>query len=323
MKTLQARLHAIEQLARGIHRFEFRPTDGAAWPAVSAGAHVDLLLPHRLRRSYSLVNAPGESHRYVVAVNREESGTGGSRYLHDGLRVGQELSISEPRNSFPLHEEATHSVFIAGGIGITPLWSMVQRLAQLDAPWTLHYAARTHGGAAFVDPLVGLGAEKRCAVHLYFDQDAGGRGLDLQAIVQASPPDAHLYCCGPVRMLTAFELAAALHPPALVHREFFSAAAPTAQAQDSVDENFSVRLSRTGKIVPVKPGSTILEAVLDAGVDVPYSCMSGICGACVTTVLAGVPDHRDLVLTDAEKRAGTSVVICCSRAKTPELTLDL
>ncbi len=323
MKTLQARLHAIEQLATGIHSFEFRPTDGAAWPAVCAGGHVDLHLPNRQSRSYSLVNRPGENHRYVVAVNRDGSGKGGSRYLHDTLRVGQTLFISEPRNSFPLQESATHSVFIAGGIGITPLWSMVQRLAQLGAPWTLHYAARTRDGAAFVDQLVSLGSKLQDEVNLHFDGGASDRRMDLQAVVQASPPDADLYCCGPVRMLEAFESAAAQRPPARVHREYFAAPPSPPTLAGVVDEGFTVRLARTGKTIPVHPGTSILDAILHAGVDVTHSCMTGICGACATDVLGGTPDHRDMVLSDAEKASGATIILCCSRARSPELILDL
>lgn len=284
---------------------------------------MDLHLPNHLSRSYSLVNMPGESHRYVIAVNRDASGKGGSRYMHDTLRVGQTLSISEPRNTFPLHESATHSVFIAGGIGITPLWSMIQRLAQLGAPWTLHYAARTPCGAAFAEQLVALESGSRGEVKFYFDQGARDKWLDLHAIVQASPPDADLYCCGPVRMLEAFESAASQHPPTLVHREYFAAPPSQPQAPGTVDEGFTVRLSRTGKVIPVNQGTTILEAVLEAGVEVPYSCMSGICGACATNVLGGEPDHRDLVLSDAEKEAGGKMIICCSRAKSAELILEL
>lgn len=323
MKTLQARLHSIEQLATGIHSFEFRPADGAAWPAVCAGAHVDLHLPYRLSRSYSLVNAPGESHRYVIAVNRDGTGKGGSRYLHDTIRVGQELSISEPRNSFPLHEGATHSVFIAGGIGITPLWSMVQRLAQIGAPWTLHYAARSRDCAALLEPLLALGADSGGEVRLYFDNGPSEQRLDLLETIQGSPDDADLYCCGPVRMLEAFDAAASQRPPSRVHREYFAAPPAPQQAAGSVDEDFTVRLSKSGRVIPVHRGTTILDALLDAGVEIAYSCMSGICGACTINVVGGVPDHRDLVLSDAEKESGKKMVICCSRAKSPELILEL
>lgn len=325
MNTLQARLHSIKYLAQGIHGFEFRPADGAAWPVVSAGSHVDIHLATNLSRSYSLINAPGESHRYVIAVNRDEKGKGGSRYMHDTLRVGQCLSISEPRNSFPLQESASQSIFIAGGIGITPLWCMIQRLAQLDAPWTLHYAARTRGGAALIDQLEALALQHGGVVKLYFDQGESSKMMDLPAIIQDSPPDAHLYCCGPARMLEAFDQAAAAsqHSPERVHREYFAAPPLPSETGGTTDESFCVRLSKSGKVITVDKGTTILDAILDAGVDVPYSCMSGICGACAINVLDGIPDHRDLVLSDTEKESGKTVVICCSRSKSPELVLEI
>ena len=322
MKTLLARLHSVEWLASGVLGFDFRPVGAHEWPAAPAGSHIDVHLPDGLVRSYSLVNAPGERHRYAIAVNRDESGRGGSRYMHDHLRVGQELSISEPRDSFPLTEAASHSVFIAGGIGITPLWNMVQRLSQIGAPWTLHYSARSPEGAAFAQPLAVLASKAGGRVHMNYDGGMSCKRLDLAAIVASAPADAHVYCCGPIRMLEAFEAACVDRDPALVHREYFAAPAMPQPAGAS-DQEFTVTLTRTGKTIPVGAGTSILDAVLKAGVDVSYSCMSGICGACVTNVLGGVPDHRDLVLSDAEKDAGETMMICCSRARSAELTLDL
>jgi tetrachlorobenzoquinone reductase len=322
MKTRLARLHSIEWLASGILGFDFRPVGEHQWPAAPAGSHIDVHLPDGLVRSYSLVNAPGERHRYAIAVNRDESGRGGSRYMHDQLRVGQVLSISEPRDSFSLTEAASHSVFIAGGIGITPLWNMIQRLSQIGAPWTLHYAARTPEGAAFAEPLAVLASQAAGRVHMHYDSGMSCKRLDLGAVVTSAPSDAHLYCCGPIRMLEAFESACTHRDPALVHREYFAApAAP--QPTGATDQEFTVKLTRTGKTISVGADMSILDAVLNAGVDVSYSCMSGICGACLTNVLGGVPDHRDLVLSDVEKNSGQTMIICCSRAKSPELTLDL
>lgn len=246
MKLLQAKLHSIQLLAAGVHGFDFRPAGQDQWPAVAAGSHIDLHLPNGLMRSYSLVNAPGESHRYVIAVNREASSKGGSSYLHDRIRVGQVLSISQPRDSFPLRETTAHSVLIAGGIGVTPLWSMVQRLSEIGAPWTLYYSARGRECAAFVDPIAALASSTGGQVYLNFDAGASDKRLDLRAIVEAAPPDAHVYCCGPVPMLKAFESACAQRDPALVHREYF--AAPAAQkTSDTAERAFTVRLARSRK----------------------------------------------------------------------------
>lgn len=322
MKTLQARLHAIEWLADGVLGFDFRPMNDARWPVVTAGAHIDLHLPNGSLRSYSLVNAPGESHRYAIAVNREASGQGGSRWMHDQFRVGQVLALSEPRHSFPLIEEAAHSVFIAGGIGVTPLWSMVQRLSQIGAPWTLYYSARARESAAFVEQLESLASRAGARLKLNFDGGLSDKRLDLSTVIDAIAPDAHVYCCGPVPMLEAFERACAQRNPAQVHREYF--AAPTlAEAADAPDQAFTVTLARTGRTIEVGAKVSVLDAILRAGIDVPYSCLSGICGACATQVLCGVPDHRDFVLSDAEKASGEAMIICCSRARSQSLTLDL
>lgn len=322
MNTLQARLHSIEWLASGILGFDFRPVGGDQWPIAPAGSHIDLHLPNGLVRSYSLVNAPGECHRYLIAVNRDESGRGGSRYMHDQLRVGQMLSISVPRDSFPLNEAAPHSVFIAGGIGITPLWSMIQRLSEIGAPWTLHYSARTPEGAAFARPLALLASRATGRVHMNYDGGMSCKRLDLEAIVASAPPDAHVYCCGPIRMLEGFESACSQRDTALVHREYFAAPAASLPV-GTTDLEFTVKLAKTGRTIQISAGMSILDAILNAGVEVSHSCMSGICGACVTNVLDGVPDHRDMVLSDSDRNAGKAMMICCSRSKSPELTLDL
>lgn len=242
--------------------------------------------------------------------------------MHDQLRVGQVLSISAPRNSFPLTETATRSIFIAGGIGVTPLWSMVQRLAALGMPWTLYYSARARESAAFVAQIELLAAQAGGQVHLNFDDGRSDRRLDLAAVVDAQAPDAHLYCCGPTPMLQAFERACAQRDPALVHREYF-AAPVAAKTADATDAQFTVTLARSGKTIAVDAKTSVLDAILGAGVEVSYSCLSGICGACATRVLCGEPDHRDFVLSDAEKASGQAMIICCSRSKTAELTLDL
>ncbi|MGT2455173.1 PDR/VanB family oxidoreductase [Cupriavidus basilensis] len=325
MQRLNARLHAIHWLAEGIHGFELRPSDAQTWPAVTAGAHIDLFLPNGLVRSYSLVNLQGECHRYVIAASLEPADRGGSRYLHETLRVGATIAISAPRNSFPLRESARHTVFFAGGIGITPLWSMAQRLSYRSGSWALYYAARARENAAFADELVALAKETGNTVHLNFDGGAKEKMLDIRGIVASCADDVDLYCCGPVPMLRAFEAACEGRDPAQVHREYFAAPQPVTppEAGAGAGDAFTVILSRAQKRLIVGPGTNILEAVLDAGVEVPYSCMSGVCRACETGVLAGIPDHRDLVLSDAERAAGSTMMICCSRAQSGELTLDL
>lgn len=324
MRTIKARIHAIEFLAEDILGIDLRPVDGAEWPVAIAGSHIDLHLPGNMIRSYSLVNAQGEKHRYVISVSRDANSRGGSKYLHEVLRVGDVLTISEPRNSFALKESASHSIFIAGGIGITPLWSMAQRLSQIGAPWTIYYSAQAPERAAYVEQLSSLASETGGTIHLNFDGGQRDRMLNLQQIVESSPRDADLYCCGPIPMLRAFEAACEGRNPDTVHREYFAApVSASSPAEKGSEEEFVVVLSKSNKTVKVGPATTILDAVLNAGVEVSYSCMAGICRACETNVLGGLPDHHDLVLSDSERECGATMMICCSRAKTAELILDL
>jgi ferredoxin-NADP reductase len=313
-ETTEVRITSIALEAQGIKSFELQPLVAQSLPPVPAGAHIDLHLPNGMIRSYSLVNPPGERHRYVIAVSNDPASRGGSRFVHEGLRVGHTLTIGVPRNNFPLAEEAKQSVLIAGGIGVTPLWCMIQRLEELERPWMLYYCARTRQGAAFVEQLRAFGER----VHFNFDQEAGGRMLDIAQVVNGTAPDTHLYCCGPTPMLNAFEKATALRPPECVHVEYF-----TAKEAPATSGGFTVVLARSGLSVAVPPGKTILDTLLDQGIDVPYLCMEGSCGTCETKVLEGVPDHRDVALSNIEKAANGSMMICCSGSNSEKLVLDL
>ncbi len=317
-ETLQLRLRSITHEAAGILSFELRSPADAPLPAFTAGAHVDLHLPQGTIRSYSLVNPQEERHRYLVAVNRDPSSRGGSRFMHDELRVGTILPVSLPRNNFRLSEDADLSIFVAGGIGVTPILCMIERLCSLGKPWVLHYCARSRQNAAFLERIQHLRSTGLGTVHLNFDQGNAANMLDIPAVAASAPAGAHLYCCGPVPMLDAFERACASMPPACVHVEYFAAReAPAAEG------GFVVQLSRSGKIIPIARGMTILDALLEAGVNAQYSCMEGICASCETRVLEGVPDHKDLVLTKEEKESNKVMMICCSGSKTDKLVLDL
>ena len=267
-------------------------------------------------RSYSLVNDQSERHRYVIAVNKDVAGRGGSSFVHDGFKAGDIVTVSMPRNNFALREDAEWSLLIAGGIGITPLLSMIRRLQALRRPWKLSYAARTRRAAAFLDELGAIGPDAQ--LHLHFDDEHGGRPLDLAALVGSAPAGAHLYCCGPVPMLEAFEKATAGRPAEHVHVEYFQA-----KQAPAVDGGFEVRLARSNRTIAVEPGKTILNAVLDAGVMANYSCSEGVCGTCETRVIEGIPDHRDLFLSPEEQAANKTIMICCSGSKSGTLVLDL
>lgn len=316
---LPLRVRALTWEAENILGVELVPTTpDTLLPPFDAGAHVDLHLPGNVQRSYSLLNTPGERQRYCIAVNKDAASRGGSRWVHESLRPGAVLTVSAPRNNFALDERAAHSVFIAGGIGITPILSMIRRLDALGRPWQLHYAARTRAHAAFADTLRALAGRGAGQVEFRFDQEPGGRPLDLGAIVRALPDDAHVYCCGPLGLLDAFETASANLPRERVHVEYFAAKDAAATAG-----GFRVTLHRSGRTLDVQPGQTILDTLIAAGVEPPWSCREGVCGTCETRVLDGTPDHRDLVLSAADHAKNDRMMVCCSGSKSPTLVLDL
>ena len=313
--TLPVRLRSITYLAQDIVALELTPVGMPPLPAFRAGAHVSLDLPNGLVRSFSLCNPQDETHRYVVAVAREARGRGGSRYVHDSLRPGAILKISPPRNNFPLAEDARHSVLIAGGIGITPLWSMVQRLEALGRSWRLQYCARSRASAAFLDELQILAGGR---LHCHFDDEQGGSMPDVAAFVAGEPDDTHLYCCGPVPMLEAFERATSTRPRDFVHTEYFAS-----RDEPATGGGFTVVLAKSGKTLAIAPGKTILGAILDAGLEAAYSCRAGSCAVCEVKVLEGIPDHRDLVLSRAEQSENKTMMICVSGSKTTKLVIDV
>lgn len=310
---IEARLMAIRYVARDIHLFEFTKPDAAPLPSTTPGAHIDLHLANGLVRQYSLVETGDAPLSYTVAVKREANSRGGSSFLFDQVKVGSMVSISQPRNNFPLAESGVLSIFIAGGIGITPVHAMMRRLSATGSPWSLHYACRTR------EEMPAFELMKPAAnVHLHMDDEAGGKFLDLGSVVRTAPAEAHLYCCGPSPMLAAFEEATKDWPPDQVHVEYFVAkdvAKPTG--------GFTVRLARSNREFAVPEGQSILQVLRQAGLDVAFSCEEGICGACETPVLSGVPEHHDTILTEKERAANDTMMICCGGAKTDTLVLDL
>ncbi|MCK1624225.1 oxidoreductase [Bradyrhizobium sp. 147] len=312
----ELRVKRIGYEAETINSYELVLPAGGDLAPFTAGSHIDLHLKNGMIRSYSLVNDQSERHRYVIAVNKDAAGRGGSSFVHDTLKAGDIVAVSLPRNNFALHEDAESSLLIAGGVGITPLVSMIQRLQALGRPWKLSYAARTRRAAAFLGELGAIGSDAQ--LHFHFDDEHGGRPLDLAAIVGNTPASAHLYCCGPVPMLEAFEKVTAGRPAGHVHIEYFQA-----KQAPAVDGGFEVRLARSNRTIAVEPGKTILNAVIDAGVMANYACSEGVCGTCETRVIEGIPDHRDLFLSPEERAANKTIMICCSGSKSGTLVLDL
>jgi ferredoxin-NADP reductase len=312
----ELRVKRISYEAESINSYELVLPAGGELAPFTAGSHIDLHLKNGMIRSYSLVNDQSERHRYVIAVNKDASGRGGSSFVHDTFKAGDIVTVSGPRNNFALREDAECSLLIAGGIGITPLMSMIRRVEALSRPWQLFYATRTRRAAAFLDEFDAI--RPNADLNLHFDDEHGGRPLDLAAIVGNAPTNAHLYCCGPVPMLEAFEKATAGRPSGHIHVEYFQA-----KQAPAVDGGFEIRLARSKRTLAVEPGKTILDAVLDAGIMANYSCSEGVCGTCETRVIDGIPDHRDLFLSPEEKAANKTIMICCSGSKSGTLVLDL
>jgi ferredoxin-NADP reductase len=308
-------VHTIRFEANGIFSIELRSPTGEDLPAFQAGSHIDLHLANGLSRSYSLLNSPDDRHRYVVGVLNDRNSRGGSRYVHNELRVGTTIKIAPPRNNFALEESAPKSVLVAGGIGITPIFCMFNRLRSIDKPVDLIYCARTRSEAAFCSELEKSGA----SVTTRFDDEAGSPP-DLKAMLAGQSPESHFYCCGPTPMLAAFEAACSALGFPNVHIERFAAVGEVEAAQES---GYQVQLAKSGKSISVPAGKSLLDALLEAGVDADYSCREGVCGACETAVLEGVPDHRDSVLTDRERESNKTMMVCVSGCKGNRLVLDL
>ena len=299
-----------------VKRFELVSPDGSPLPPFTAGAHMDVRMPNGLIRSYSLLNPPSERHRYVIGVLRENSSRGGSAWMHDELSPGAEIEVEGPINNFELDDSAAEHLLIAGGIGITPLLSMAHALADKGARFRLLYCTRSRPEAAFADHI-----EEWFGVAAEFIHDDGipGRGLDLSGRLAQRPDGAHLYVCGPRGFIDAARAAAEHWPPGTVHFEFFSAAAGDSTARD---EPFDVELARSGRYLHVPANRSLLEVLRTDGMRVKTVCRAGVCGTCKTRVLAGVVDHRDEFLTDAER--ANWMQVCVSRAAPGQrLVLDL
>jgi ferredoxin-NADP reductase len=279
-------------------------------PAWQPGAHIDLLLGD-VTRQYSLCGSPADRDAYRIAALRTPDSRGGSKAVH-ALREGDRVRIRGPRNNFPLIPSPRY-VFVAGGIGITPILPMIEQARAAGADWRLYYGGRTLGSMAFRETLSAHGDR----VHLV-PQDRDGL-LDLDAILGSPSAGTLVYCCGPEPLLAAVEQRCATWPARTLHLERFT---PRTREDPADDEAFEVVLERSGVSVRVPPGVSVLDAMRGAGVSVLGSCLEGICGTCEQGVLAGDVDHRDSVLTDDEREAGDCMMVCVSRSLGPRLVLD-
>lgn len=318
MTTLSVRVQRRHAETDGICSFELVSADGSALPAFTAGAHIDVHLGAGLIRQYSLCNDPAERHRYCIAVLREPQSRGGSKALHERVQEGKTLTISEPRNHFPL-VPAKRSLLIAGGIGITPILSMARTLHTQDADFEMHYCGRSASRMAFLAELAD--SPFKASVHIHADDGKGYEPFDALTVLGQLQPETHLYVCGPGGFMShVLETAKNIGwAESQLHREYFAAA----PADTSGDGSFELKLAKSGQCIEVPAKKTALEVLLAQGFDIPFSCESGVCGTCLTRVIEGTPDHRDSYLTDAERAAGDQFLPCCSRSKSPVLVLDI
>lgn len=298
--------------------FRLVPEPGLFLPAFAAGSHIDVHLPNGLIRQYSLCNGPLDTDHYAIAVKRETSSRGGSAGMHD-IAEGDLITISEPRNNFPLQSDAKQSLLLAGGIGITPMLSMARHLQAQAHPFQLHYFTRSIEHTAFQEELSGPAFAGR--MHLHHEAEPDDVQRSLRPLLSHWPEGAHLYICGPLPFMSLVQATAqSAWPSAAVHLEYFTAGPP---APGGPGEAFDITLALTGGTWHVPEGQSIVDVLTANGVAVDVSCEQGICGTCLTGVLDGEPDHRDMFLTDEEKASGGKMLICVSRARSSRLLLDL
>jgi vanillate O-demethylase ferredoxin subunit len=319
--TLRVRVARVVRVACDIHSFELVPLDGPSLPGFEPGAHVNVSTPGGHIRQYSLCNDSQETHRYVIAVQREPQGRGGSISMHDAVHAGDCLLVSTPRNTFPL-QHARAYLLIAGGIGITPLLAMARALQHTGAAYALHYCTRSPERTAFLEELSAQPFASR--VHLHHDGGNPALGLDVGALLATRQPGARLYCCGPGGLMRAVLAAATQHawPRDKVHFESFSADGIT-PASSREDSEFEVAIRSTGAVFPVPKGQSVLNVLRRNGLKVPSDCETGSCGTCLTRICDGEPDHRDSFFAGPEPAGQGRMLVCVSRAKSRRLVLDL
>ena len=312
------RVTRIDAVTPRIRRIELANADGGELPAFTAGAHIDVELGNGEARSYSLLNDPGERHRYVLGVLREQNGTGGSAWVHDQLKVGDVVTAPPPSNDFPLDEEGGYHILIAGGIGVTPIVSMAARLASLGREYALHYCARSATEAAFLDDLT-AGHGTRLTTH--FDGGDPAVGIDLKTLLAVRPPAAHVYVCGPASLIRSVREVTKDWPQGTVHYELFTGSVADIEIASN-DQPFEIVLKRANRTFTVPADKTILQVLKSEGFKVKTLCTRGSCGTCRVGLISGRVDHRDEVLDDDEKESFLQV--CVSRAMPGEtLVLDL
>ena len=316
LRVTQMRLEAEGVLSVRLTRIE----SDKPLPAWDPGAHIDVYVPDGTTRQYSLCGDPQDLSAYEIAVLREPEGRGGSAFIHDTLRVGDRLLVTRPKQGFALEDAPFHAL-VAGGVGVTPIVTFAEHLDRAGRPFRVTYGGRTRETMAFCDRLGALGDRVSLLA-----EDTDGRP-DLDEVIKALPDGGLVYVCGPLALLRAVETAAeAVHGPDqdVVRFELFSRAGVEAKETAPIDgDSYELVLARSGHTLRMKPDANILDTVLALGIEVENDCRDGICGSCITSVLAGTVDHQDLVLTKKEQAAMDKMMVCCSRPTSDRLELDL
>jgi vanillate O-demethylase ferredoxin subunit len=316
-ELLKVQVHKRQLQGNGVVVIDLVPIDGAGLPAFEAGAHVDIHVAPGLVRQYSLCSDPADNATYRLGVLKDPASRGGSTGVHDTLLEGAEVQISAPRNLFPLASDARRSILIGGGIGITPMIAMAYALHRKGDDFELHYCGRSRSHSAFLEELESAAFADRVLTH--FDDETAEQKLDMDAVLGQAETGVHVYTCGPAGFMdwVIGEATKRGYADDHIHHEYFQVEV------DSSGAGFEVVAARTGKSVHVAEGQTILDALGTLGIKIEVSCEQGVCGTCMCEVLEGEPDHRDVYFTDDEKQANDQILVCCSRAKSKKLVLDI
>lgn len=316
--SLTVKVQSKRQEALDICSFELIDPDGKPLPSFSAGAHIDVQVRPGLIRQYSLCNPPHENQRYLIGVLKDPQSRGGSVGMHESIHEGDLLTISPPKNHFPL-VNAQKILLMAGGIGITPMLCMAERLQQLGTDFALHYCSRGLDRMAFHERITQSPFHHRASFHL--DDGEPDQKLDMRALIADTDPQTHVYVCGPKGFIDYVlnTCKAANWPAEQLHVEYFAGAV----VDHSSDDAFEVEIASTGAVYTIPAERNVVEVLEEHGIEIMYSCSQGVCGTCITRVLDGIPDHRDLYLDEVAQAANDQFTPCCSRSKSKRLVLDL
>lgn len=316
---LELVVHRVWNDGEGVRLFDLRLINQDTLPLFTAGANIGVHINDDLVRHYSLCSHPKESYRYVIAVAKAADSKGGSLWMHQHLKEGETITISPPQNHFSLHESSAYSVLVAGGIGITPMLSMIMSLEEQGKKWELHFVSRNKRQTPLLSQIMAMQHSLKFGhIHMYFSRSVPSSRLDLPAIIASAPQGSHFYCCGPKSLLDDYSKRLEHVSSEKVHLEHFHSEKTAAN-----QGKFTIVLARSGIEIDVHQGQTVLDVLKKHSINISYACGEGVCGSCEVQVLEGLPDHRDSVLSDTEKNENKSMMVCCSGSLSDRLILDL